>query len=258
MAAPNTITPTLPGGAPEVPTPWTPQAAGSSQGYLLGVPMSQFDQTTGALNPLYQVNGVAMQQVSPQDLVSERLNQLMSGNSPWVRHASDNAAAYAGARGAGADGSIYQAGAVNALYDQLSPIAQADAQRYASVGAANQEALNQNVLQKIQAGATTTAAGISAGASAAARMAELREQARQFDIEQGNREQNRAWALADQRASARANQRSETFNALLGTIFSDPSYFRDPQGTMGLFNTYMSNIDSLLANLYPEYQEGAP
>ena len=86
-------------------------------------------------------------------------------------------------------------------------------------------------------------------------MASIREQARQFNQQQQNRTQERAWQLADQRASARASQRSATFNTLLQTVFSDPSYWRDPGAAMGMFNTYTSNIDSMLNNLFPEYAE---
>jgi hypothetical protein len=220
-----------------------------------GIPLAQFDQTGqggGPFGYLSQTNGsVALTQVSPDDLMSDRLNEMMSGNSPFVRHAADNANAYAGARGAGADSSIYQAGAVNSLYDQLSPIAQADAQRYADVANRNQAALNDYNLQRIQAAAQTTAAAIGVSY----RGAELEEQRRQFDQSQQNRQQDRQWQLADQRAAARANQRSTTFNTLLQSVFSDPSYWRDPQGAMGMFNTYMSNIPDMLDNLFPEYAE---
>lgn len=232
---------------------WNPIAnRPNTQALTQGMPMSQFDQNTGAINGLSQTNhGVALQTVTPDDLLSEQLSRMMAGNSPFVRHAADNAGAYAGARGAGADSSIYQAGAVNALYDQLTPIAEANARRYADVSGANQDAINQENIDRAR---NATSMYVSAQAAANQRAA-IDEQRRQFNVEQGNRAQNREWQLADQRSAARATQRSQTFNTLLSTIFSDPSYWRDPEGAMGMFNTYMSNIDSYLSDLFPEYNQ---
>lgn len=56
--------------------------------------------------------------------------------------------------------------------------------------------------------------------------------------------------------------RSELYNTMVQTVFSDPSFWQDPQGAMGLFNTYGSNVDSMLQSMFPEYystnQEGEP
>lgn len=215
------------------------------------MPMSQFDQTSipGQGYSTTQT-GVALGAIPPEELFSNHLNTLLSGNNPLVRRAGANAAAYAGARGAGLDSSLYSAAAENAVLDQMSPIAQADVSQQQDIRDRNLDALNQQNIERMGNLTSVQVAGIGARAQRDA----LAEQARQFNISQQNRQQDREWQLADQASAARANQRSTTFNTLLQTIFSDPSYWRDPQGAMGMMNTYASNIDAMLAQLFPEYQ----
>jgi hypothetical protein len=218
------------------------------------MPMSQFDnQVTPLANYSTTPTGVALGQVPQDELLGNRLNTLLSGNNPLVRRAGANANAYAGARGSGLDSSLYSAAAENAVLDQMAPIAQTETEQLADIRNRNLEALNQQNIERMGNQTSVQVAGIGARAQHDA----LMEQARQFDISQQNRAQDREWQLADQRASARANQRSQTFNTLLQSVFSDPSIWRDSQGAMGFFNTYMSNIDSFLTNLFPEYQEPA-
>lgn len=214
-------------------------------------PMSQF--SGGAPIPGITQNqfGVALGSVDPNTLASNQLAGYIRGNNPIVQDAARQSEALAAARGQGANSSIYGASAAGGAIDALRPLAQFDAGRYGDVDNQNRAALNDYNLQKLQGQNSLTIANVNASTQAAA----LAEQARQFDIGQTNRTQNREWQLADERTAARANQRSQVFSQLLGTIFSDPSYWRDPQAALGMFNTYSANLDSMLANLFPEYNQ---
>lgn len=213
-------------------------------------PMSQF---AGGGPPISGIStnsqGVSLGTVDPNQLASYQLASYLRGNNPIVQDATRQGEALAAARGQGANSSIYGASAAGGAIDALRPVAQSDAARYGAVQDLNLQNLNQHELEQMGNNTSVQVAGIGAEAQ----MAGIREQARQFNIDQGNRAQNREWQLADQRSAARASQRSATFNTLLQTVFSDPSYWRDPGAAMGMFNTYTSNIDSMLNNLFPEY-----
>lgn len=212
-------------------------------------PMAQFSGGAPIPGITQNGNGVALGSVDPNSLMSYQMQSYLRGNNPLVQNAAQSAEAAAAARGGGANSSIYGASAASGAIDALRPVAQFDATRYGDVDNQNRGALNDYNLQKLQGQNSLTIANVNASTQAAA----LAEQARQFDIGQTNRTQDRTWQLADQRSAARANQRSQTFNTLLQTIFSDPSYWRDPGAAMGMFNTYTSNIDSMLNTLFPEY-----
>lgn len=235
------------------------------------LPMAQFQNPTGS--PYGNIStgpgGVALTGVNPQELTSYQLGQLQRSNNPLVQNAAQNAAAFASARGAGLSGSLYADNATRAAFDQMTPIAQADAGQYADVRNRNQSALNDQNITSMNNNTSLGVAGIGASASRyasdnqlKASMAQLNQSKYEFDKQQENRLQNREWQLADQNTAARAAQRSQAFNTMLQTVFSDPSYWRDPQAAIGLMRTYGSNIDGLMADLFPEYfatdQQGNP
>jgi hypothetical protein len=223
----------------------TPQSATSNV-----APMAQF---AGGAPPItgIQTNwqGVSLGSVDPNQLASAQLAGYLRGGNPLVQNAAQQGEALAAARGQGANSSIYGASAAGGAIDALRPVAESDAARYGAVQDQNLGYMNQ---QNIEAMGNRTSIHVASIGAAAQRQA-IDEQARQFNIQQQNRTQERAWQQADQRAAARASQRSQTFNTLLQTVFSDPSYWRDPGAAMGMFNTYTSNIDSMLNNLFPEY-----
>lgn len=218
-------------------------------------PLSQFQGTNatpyGAISQT--PGGVALTGVNPNELTSYQLGQLQRSDNPLVQHAAQNAAAFASARGAGLSGSLYADNATRAAFDAMTPIAQADAGQYADVRNRNQAALNDQNLTRMNNDTSIGVASIGAAASMHNNDTQLAENARQFNVQQDNRLQNREWQLADQNTAARASMRSQLFNTMVNTVFSDPSYWRDPQAAMGLFNTYGSNMDALMRQLFNEY-----
>lgn len=223
-------------------------------------PLAQFSGggAYGAISTTGGPYGVAQLGVDPNELTAYQLNQLYGGDSPIAHQAAQNAQQLALARGAGLSGSLYADTATQAALDSLAPIAQQDAGVYANTALANQDALNKAMLQRMQGDYSVRVAGIQAGPDAA----RVREMAREFDAQQANRLQDRQWQVADQDTAARANMRSTAFNTELSALFSDPSFWRDPQGGIGMLNTYSANIDSMLQSLFPEYyatdQQGNP
>lgn len=223
-------------------------------------PLSQFQSTT---TPSYLSrsgggNGAYLQSVDPNSLVQNQLASLQRSDNPIVQQAAMAAQANALARGGGVSGTQAIDASNRAMFDILNPIAGADAARYGQVGDENQDALNQQNLTSMN---NRTQLSIAQGNQSVerGRNAEL---AREFDVQQSNRAQDRQWALADQNTQARAQMRSQVFSTALNTIFSDPTYWGDPQGAMGLINDYSTNIDQFMRTAFPEYfatdQQGNP
>jgi hypothetical protein len=196
-------------------------------------------------------NGAYVQSVDPNSLTSYRLGQLQRSDNPLVQNAAQAAQAYAAARGGGMSG----AQAINAsnagMYQILAPVAEQDAGRFADVGDLNTQVLNQNQDTRMNNATQITSANIGA----AAQRASVHERQHEFDTTQGNRAQDRAWALADQSTQAQANARSQLFGNMEQAIFSNPAVWRDPQGAAGMMNTYAQNFDSLFSQIFPEYDQ---
>lgn len=223
-------------------------------------PLSQFSPT-GTPNYITRQSGgnsAYLQSVDPNSLVQNQLASLQRSDNPIVQNAAQAAQANALARGGGVSGTQAIDASNRAMFDILNPIAGADAARYGQVGDENQAALNQQNLEHMQNQTAITTANIGA----APEITRNREMAREFDTQQQNRLQDRQWALADQNTQARAQMRSQVFQQALGTIFSDPTVWGDPQGAIGLMNDYSSNIDGLMRQMFPEYfatdQNGNP
>lgn len=221
-----------------------------------GMPMSQFAPGGTRSYITRQPGGSAayLQSVDPNSLVQNQLASLQRSDNPIVQQAAQAAQANALARGGGVSGTQAIDASNRAMFDILNPIAGADAGQYAAVNAANQEALNQQNLTNMN---NRTQLSIAQGNQAVER-GRNHELAREFDVQQSNRAQDRQWALADQNTQARAQMRSQVFSTALQTIFSDPTYWGDPQGAMGLINDYSTNIDQFMRTAFPEYWGNDP
>ena len=134
------------------------------------------------------------------------------------------------------------------MASQLTPLASEEAAQYGHVYDANQEALNAMAQQREQTRGTLRAAQI--GAASALDQLRMRNQ---YDTEQ--RAQQREWDLADQDTQARASARSQFFGNMEEAIFSDPSFWTDPEGAMGAFDLYSQNFDTMFQNAFPEYYD---
>lgn len=229
-------------------------------------PLAQFDPSHPYGGISQTQGGAALTAVNPQELASWQLGHLQNSGNPLVQNAAQNAFSFASARGSGLSGSQYADNATRAAMNEMTPIAQADAGQYAAVRDNNQQAINQQNLQRMSGDSSVMVAGIGAQASMHNSDNSLHESRYEFDksndLKQKYRAQDREWQVADNNTSARASARSQFMNSMYQTVFSDPSIWKDPQGSMGLMNKYSSNIDQLLQQQFPEYfstdQNGNP
>lgn len=216
-------------------------------------PLSQFQPNPGVYGNISTgTRGTALLGVDPNMLTSNRLATLLRGDNPIVGMADQNARSYALARGGGLDSGSMAYNATLGAMQALTPIASEEAGMFGNVASANQDALNR---ENIEHEGNTTQLSIARGNQSVerGRNAEL---AREFNIGQNNRLQQREWDLADQDTQARASARSQFIGNVENTIFSDPSFWRDPQGAMGLMTEYGDNFNTWFQQNFPEYFQG--
>lgn len=116
-----------------------------------------------------QANAVT-QQVTDEQLMSNQIGQLLSGDSAYMDSARQGAMDQAAARGMG-NSSIAVGNARRAAIDRAAPIAQFDAGRYGSVADQNMAAQNQMEQLNAQNAAQLQSAGMqAAGANQRAEM----------------------------------------------------------------------------------------
>lgn len=214
-----------------------------------------------------------------------QLEGLLRGDNPLLQRAARKGATLAQLRGSTGNDSLFASAAQDAMAENLIPVASADAGVFERGATANMGALNEssitdrnNRAQMAAARASADAQMYSADRGLEGDMARLRSSDNQFNISQGfqnrqfeadqanrqrefaestrryendnrirgeERSQNRAWQLADQQSAQRAEGRSQIFGQVAGTIFSDPSYWRDPSAATGMLNFFTNNFSSI-------------
>lgn len=220
------------------------------------VPMSQFApaapvQGITQSNPTQ--NGAYVESVDPNSLASVQLANLMRSDNPLVQYQAQAAASQAAARGGGLSSTQAIDASNTSMYGALEPIAGADANRYAGVGDLNAQMLNANLTGRLNNVTSLQVANTAAGASRAA----TSERQHEFDTQDSERAQNREWQVADQNTAIQAGQRSQLFGNMESAIFSNPDFWSNPQGAMGMMQTYGTNMMSYLDQLFPEYSNNS-
>jgi len=125
-----------------------------------GSGFSAFNYTGGVRDP----GNAAMQTVDPTTMtVGGQLTGLLASDSPYIKQAIAQSQAQAASRGL-LNSSMAAGSGVNAAIASALPIAQGNAQEYASVSAANQQAQNQLVGENLAYEGQVDAAGAMAGA----------------------------------------------------------------------------------------------
>lgn len=214
-----------------------------------------------------------------------QLETLLRGDNPLLQRAARKGASLAQLRGSTGNDSLFAGAAQDAMAENLIPVASADAGVYERGAVTNQGALNEssitdrnNATSRANATAAVHAQQYSADRQLEGDMARLRSsdnqfnisqgfQNRQFEADQANRErdfsestrryendnqmrsqeraQNRQWQLADTQSAQRAEGRANIFGQVATTIFSDPSYWRDPAAATGMLNFFGDNFSSI-------------
>ena len=211
-----------------------------------------------------------------------QLETLLRGDNPLLQRAARKGATLAQLRGSTGNDSLFAGSAQDAMAENLIPVASADAGVYERGAVTNQGALNEssitdrnNATSRANATAAVRAQQYSADRQLEGDMARLRSsdnqfnisqgfQNRQFDADQANRqrefaestrryetdnqmrtqerEQSRQWQLADNATAQRAAGRANIFGQVSSTIFSDPSYWRDPGAATGMLEFFATNF----------------
>lgn len=210
-----------------------------------------------------------------------QLNTLLRGDNPLLQRAARKGASLAQLRGSTGNDSLFAGAAQDAMAENLIPVAGADAATYERAATTNQGALNESSLADRQ---NATARANAQAAAQASRYASdlgfegdklrLQQSANEFNVTQGNwnrqfdadqrafaentrryendnrlrdqeRQQSRQWQLADNATAQRAAGRAQVFGQVADTIFSDPSYWRDPGAATGMLNFFTDNFSSI-------------
>lgn len=210
-----------------------------------------------------------------------QLETLLRGDNPLLQRAARKGASLAQLRGSTGNDSLFAGAAQDAMAENLIPVASADAGVYERGAVTNQGALNEssitdrnNATSRANATAAVHAQQYSADRQLEGDMARLRSSDNQFNISQGNwnrefesnqralaentrryendnqirtqeREQNRQWQLADNATAQRAAGRADIFGQVSSTIFSDPSYWRDPAAATGMLTFFTDNFSGI-------------
>lgn len=132
---------------------------GNQGGGVGGFSFNTYNGEGGVNNP--GRSNAATQQVQRDQLMSERLNQLTSQDSPYMQRARREGEAIASRRGL-MNSAIMGNASMGAAIDRAAPIAQFDAGRFGSVADQNMQAENQHRLQGAQLAAQLSAAAASA------------------------------------------------------------------------------------------------
>lgn len=213
-------------------------------------PLSQFGVNVGGnLSNTGGNTNVTLQQVDPNQTVAGQLGTLLTSGNPLVQNSIQNANSMALARGGGLGGSLTTDAATRAAYASMTPIAQADAARYGSVADANQGALNQQNIQAMGDQAQVAAAGAGAnGQVAAARInaaAHSADLATQLAQQQNQFEQGHQFDVENQQRQQGYYVNNATLNATLGTVFSDPAYWTNPNAALNMAHTFQNGFDQI-------------
>jgi len=256
---PNTGVRTLPPTQVPAPLPQLqPAVRGTTSAGFNAVDPANAQGATGDPN-LTMTNGVAIGTVNPNELAGTQLAGLQSSSSPLVQLALANGAANAAATG-NANGTLMAGASENALLNQLTPIAQQQAEAYQRQQAQNEDAINQLQNTRTSVHGQIAAAGISANASmhnaqlqADIQKQTLQQNAQQFTQNWANQFQMATQSQNFQKASQEAQNefqlKGSALSNAMNTIFSDPSYWADPQSSMGMLNYFTTNIGSLIDSL---------
>lgn len=251
---PPQVTPTSVPPAPplnQLSTPYNPSGM---------VPMPQ--ATTSAPGGVTVTNGVATRTIDPAtETTAGQLDTLMNSSSPLEQLAQSQGMNAAAARGS-ANGTLFAGAEQAALNSNLAPIASQDAQVYERGAQSNEDALNQKNLADIQRNASITSAGIGANASmynadvnAKTQAAALAQNQNQFSTNWANTiaqtAENQNWTQQDQATQNEFALKGAVVNGAVNTIFSDPSYWNNPAGSLGMINDYSQNIGSIIDQMFP-------
>lgn len=211
-----------------------------------------------------QLGPATTRTVQPNELTSEQLNALLASDSPYLSAARARGSRYAASRGM-LNSSLASAAAEQAGIEAALPIAQSDAGVYGRTASENMGAQNEFGLaageMDLQRALAEARNRLDAdrlysereqGALERNLTRERDENARRFSREE--REDEQAYQTDSERRAARA-QATAYF---MDTIFSDPSFWRDPQGASGFVQFWNEVAWPMFDEIFGPIDEGGP
>ncbi len=201
-------------------------------------------------------SGFVQRSVDPNSLVSNQLDSLLAGNSPYIAQARRAAANQSASRGLLNSSIASGAGEAAAISAGL-PIASADASTVGATDAANMDAENQFLLNQGQwnnqariANTNLNASTAMAREAAANDRARLTEQGREYDLTRGdsNAHYDTDWQHQIQGSllGTALGNISGMDSTLYQTILNDPTMLNDPAGASGLANFWTGQFGDML------------
>lgn len=207
-------------------------------------------------------NGAYVRTIDPAtQTTGGQLATDMQSSSPLEQLAQSQGMNAAAARGS-ANGTLFAGAEEASLNQNLAPIAAQDAQVYERQAQANEDALNQQNTVSEQVAGQEASAGISANASienaklnAQTQAAALAQNQSQFSTNWANTiaqtAENQNWTQQDQASQNEFSLKGAVVNGAVNTIFSDPSYWNNPAGSLGMINDYTQNVGSIIDGMFP-------
>lgn len=237
------------------------------------------EQQNALMNP---TGGFRYRGVDAPETVQSQISGLMNPANDFVTRARSAGIGHAQSRGL-ANSSLAAANSEGAALDAALPIASQDAATYAKTHSDNMDAENRALLANLDADTAIRTASMNAGTSLdianinaqsdkdrlAAQDKQWAQQfareGTQFDQARNDANQRYAtdwqhqqdlagqqhqWNQQDFAQQNQAQRQNFTQSSIMNTIFSDPSYWRDPQAAMNFASTYGTNFTNMWNQLF--------
>jgi hypothetical protein len=178
--------------------------------------------------------------VGSQELTSEQLNALLASDSPYVQGARSRAIRYQASRGLTPNSNLAGAAGETAAIESALPIAQSDAGVYDRTASENMEARNEFGIEGSRQDLERSLADARNRLDADRIYSEREPGALERNLSRERDEFQRRFSDQErediqrfQTDTARRETRAQATAYFMETVFSDPSFWRDPQGASG-------------------------
>lgn len=214
--------------------------------------------------------------VQPDELASTQITKLTDKSNPYIQGARARGQRFMASRGM-QNSSLGGAASEQAAIDAALPIASQDASAYEKAGAQNYDNVVRQQVAADEAFANASAAAASGAAAAQAAGIERDWRERQLELERErmnrdyqDRADERQWRTNESNAD-RGFRRDESRqdrefqgqesdrrfrqtvgSGLIDNMISNPEYFRDPEGSAGAFEFWMSQLN----RIFQPYKKG--
>lgn len=220
--------------------------------------------------------------VQDNELTSNNLNRITDQNGRYIRSARGRGAGYAQARG-NLNSSLASANAEQAAIEAALPIASQDAAAYGAAANQNLDSLGRQQIAAEGNATQVQVTGMETGSREGIAMRELEHQRQQSDLDRrwrtSEREGDQNWRTSErqgdqtwrsgesaldrdwrsresnadrlfQAGQNRIGARNGVFGEIVGTVFSDPTYWRDQAGAAGFIQSWTDTLTPMFDRIF--------